>query len=194
MKDKKTNRLKIATIILSILVLAIVLISYINSKDNFNGMVISEENMKAFLDLGQEIKIMDTKGNIAKINEDCKKIYAGICFDEESKYYKSNLEKDQSIPLDWEIANVMNYMENEKLQIFGMQTCGWCIKQKEEFGDLIEHTILKGLYIECSDSKNKELCSDVKYTPTWKKNGKIISTGYVPLDSIEEYFSNESNF
>lgn len=117
-------------------------------------------------------------------SKQCGDEYAGVCFDEDSILYQCNVEEETCSLKDWDAANMMKHMEEESIVIYGSSRCGWCKKQVEEFGSLGEHLSNKGLYIDCYDSKNKDVCADVRGTPTWKINGEIVSSGYMKLEDI----------
>ena len=80
-------------------------------------------------------------------------------------------------------------MDKNNIVIYGNSGCGWCQKQLEEFGGLVNGLINKGLYIDCADSDNREVCSDVRGTPSWKVNNKLVDSGYKPLEEIIPSFN-----
>lgn len=119
----------------------------------------------------------------------CKESYSGICLDEDSIYFGCNMDSDVCDKNDFEIATTIKFMENEKLSIYGSSSCGYCTKQLNEFGNFQNYLKENGFYFDCKDKSNLKVCSDIKYTPTWKKNGEIITSGYIPLENIQESFS-----
>lgn len=74
---------------------------------------------------------------------------------------------------------------NKEAVMYGALWCGYCTKEKEEFGEEA-WKIMQQNYIECTDEANESTCAEVATPegrisfPTWKlKNGKIIR-GYTP--------------
>ena len=65
---------------------------------------------------------------------------------------------------------------------FGMESCGWCKKQKLQFEkdfDMIE-------YVDCQDSGSKEKCKGLTGFPSWKnKNTGKMMMGYQSLDKLD---------
>lgn len=126
----------------------------------------------------------DDKENIC-MRDKCNNLYLGVCFDENSSFYMCNTEKEQCSLIDWDIVNTIKFMEDNNLVIYGVSGCGWCKKQLEEFNEFSEYLKSSGLYIDCGLSKNSNVCSDVRGTPTWKKDDAIITSGYRPLSDIK---------
>lgn len=120
--------------------------------------------------------------------EDCNENYLGVCFDEDSIFYKCNMDKDMCIEQDFEIAKTIKFMEDNNIVILGSSSCGWCKKQLEEFGSFYNILIEKELYLDCMKEINREICSGISGTPSWMINGKVISSGYKPLVIINEEF------
>jgi hypothetical protein len=120
--------------------------------------------------------------------KDCNDIYLGVCFDKDSIFYKCNTEEDMCIKRDWDAANTIKFMEKNNIIIIGSSRCGWCKRQLEEFGNIADSLIDKGLYLDCVDPQNREICMRVEGTPSWMVNGEIVTSGYMPLDRIKESF------
>jgi hypothetical protein len=108
----------------------------------------------------------------------CGESYLGVCLDE-----------DMCRINDYEIVTTIKWLEENNIKIYGKTGCGWCTKQLNEFGDFQDSIKELGLYIDCADSNNKAICSDIKATPTWKMNNKIINTGYLQLKDIEKSYN-----
>ena len=76
----------------------------------------------------------------------------------------------------------------ENATMYGAEWCGWCNKQKEEFGEKAWNAFKKS-YVECSDSgseRDQAKCEkdNVHSFPYWKfKNGKE-ARGYQPLEDL----------
>ena len=64
--------------------------------------------------------------------------------------------------------------------IYGTDQCGWCTKQKEEFGDAFENIT----YINCMNERQK--CSDagVQGIPCWGSPNGTLHTGYRNLTGL----------
>lgn len=77
----------------------------------------------------------------------------------------------------------------EGVTMYGAEWCGYCRKEKEEFG--LAWEIMQKNYIECSDEKNINRCMQIAIDnrisfPTWKfKNGKMV-IGYKTLQELAE--------
>ena len=76
----------------------------------------------------------------------------------------------------------------EEATMYGTEWCGWCDKQKKEFGEEAWNTFKKR-YVECSGSEEDQakcMKDDVHSYPYWRfKNGKD-AMGYRPLKNIAE--------
>lgn len=76
--------------------------------------------------------------------------------------------------------------------MYGAYWCGYCTKEKEEFGGEAWKTMQKN-YVECTDLSNEAKCAEIavegRYLfPTWKfKNGTLMQ-GYTPnfLEKLAE--------
>lgn len=119
----------------------------------------------------------------------CDDSYLGVCFDEESIYYKCNMIEDKCSLQDWKSANVIKFMEETKLVIIGSSKCGWCQKQLEEFGTLSKSLIDKNLYIDCA-TKPEDICYKIEGTPSWSIDGEIKDSGFKSIDDLFNSISN----
>ena len=78
----------------------------------------------------------------------------------------------------------------EEATMYGAEWCGWCNKQKKEFGEEAWNAFKKS-YVECSESgseKDQQKCleDNVHSFPYWKfKNGNEVR-GYQPLENLAE--------
>lgn len=193
MKEIKLNYWKVASVVLFIAIIGLIYVGEVNKKENVNRLAISEKDMNNILSLAdknnwkglQIVNLESGEGLNINLNEKCDEIHFGVCFDKQSEFYKCNLDKDQCDLKDWEIVNTMIDMKKNNLAIYGVSTCTWCKKQLGEFGDFVEDLINEGLYFECSKPENSQECIDVTYTPSWKKDGEVITTGYKPLGEIK---------
>lgn len=66
-----------------------------------------------------------------------------------------------------------------KRVMYGVDSCGWTVKQKKELGDKMKQVE----YVNCKE--NPDLCKEkgVKGYPTWEIDGKM-SSGYKPASEI----------
>jgi len=85
------------------------------------------------------------------------------------------------------IPQVIDYMKDNNITIYGLTTCPHCKRQYEEFGDFGGQLLLENLYIYC-DKVEDEGCNDLKSVPSWKVNGELAHEGYVPMSKIKETF------
>lgn len=78
----------------------------------------------------------------------------------------------------------------EEATMYGTEWCGWCVKQKEEFGPEAWN-VFKKRYVECSEIGSEEdqakcMKDNVYSYPYWKfKDGKK-ALGYLPLKNLAE--------
>ena len=111
-------------------------------------------------------------------------LYLGHCFDTDNKYFGCNIENNNCNEVSFEIVMRIRLFEEMGVVIYGVSECSWCQKQLQEFGDYADYMKDKGLYVDCSIKKEINDCQDVKVTPTWKEDGKIVYEGYLPLEQI----------
>ncbi len=82
------------------------------------------------------------------------------------------------------VEEVMDYMKENNIVIYGLSTCGWCEKLLKEFKPYQEKVIEEGLFIHCDLTQDMG-CIGVESIPAWKKDGNIIRLGYLPLEEIK---------
>jgi len=87
----------------------------------------------------------------------------------------SNLESEEMI----------NYMQDNNIIIYGSSKCSYCKKQLEEFEPYQTEIMDDGLYIYC-DITSDMGCIGVESVPAWKKDGEIVHVGYLRLDEIKD--------
>ncbi len=68
--------------------------------------------------------------------------------------------------------------------MYGAKWCGWCNKQKEEFGEAA-WKIMQQNYVECADEANEDKCAEVAVGnsisfPSWKLSNEKLIRGYTP--------------
>ena len=80
--------------------------------------------------------------------------------------------------------DIMTYMKDNNIIIYGLSTCSWCEKQLEEFAEYQSDVLDEGLFIHC-DLIQDTGCIGVESVPAWKKDGKIVHVGYLRLDEIK---------
>lgn len=122
---------------------------------------------------------------IEPFEECCDDTFLGVCFDKESEFYTCNLKTEVCSQEDWVRTNLLKYMLVNDVKIYGSYTCGWCVKQINEFGDYKGFLIDFGLFVDCKDPLNRKICKGIESTPTWKKGDEIINLGYIPINKIE---------
>lgn len=97
---------------------------------------------------------------------------------------------------------VENYIENQKIkgtirflmlndiQIWGIDSCVYCQKQLEVFGDYQDYVKEIGLYIRCED--NIELCRSILPeeggTPFFTMEGEYLTSGYRNLNGLRDVY------
>jgi len=79
------------------------------------------------------------------------------------------------------------WMRSNNIQIWGLESCPWCQKQRAEFFS-INWMKQQGLYMSCDDITNQEVCSKLPGVPAWTSTNEtimtIIGSGYIPLDEL----------
>ena len=80
--------------------------------------------------------------------------------------------------------DIMTYMKENNIVIYGLSTCSWCEKQLEEFKPYQIELADEGLFVLCDLTQDMG-CIDVQSVPAWKKDGKIVHVGYLQLDEIK---------
>ena len=83
-----------------------------------------------------------------------------------------------------DVKNMIEYMKDNNLIIYGSSMCSHCQKQLKEFQPYQEEAIEEGVFIFC-DLTQDIGCLGLDVVPTWKQEGKIVHTGYLPLEEIK---------
>jgi len=81
-------------------------------------------------------------------------------------------------------AQAYNFLKDNGIQIWGVEGCSWCQKQREEFGEWLDNTI----YVNCQESQPilDKCVAFESGTPFWVKDNEVIHAGYIPIDNIKE--------
>ena len=80
--------------------------------------------------------------------------------------------------------DMITYMKDNNIIIYGSSTCSYCKKQLEEFEPYHEEVVDEGLYVFCDLTQDMG-CISVESIPAWKKDGKVVYVGYLRLDEIK---------
>ena len=150
-KNKKTNRIINVIILVAILIASFIVVVIFVNNDDQNDFTMC-----------------------------CREKYLGICFEEESPFYKCNVETKECDLYIYDIVSTIKYMKENNIIIYGTMSCGWCKLQLELFEDYQE----KVNFIECD--KTPFLCEGVESTPTFKKDNEIVALGYRSLEDIKK--------
>jgi len=86
----------------------------------------------------------------------------------------SNSETNGLSVLDY----TLKCLKDNHATVYTQSSCGWCIKQSEELGNMQNEII----WIEC-DKQSAAACSEIKSTPTWEINGKRYS-GFKTIEQL----------
>lgn len=86
----------------------------------------------------------------------------------------------QEFTAELEVRKVINFMQNNDIEIWGTETCPWCQKQREEFGDLFDFVLKAELYHDCSE----RMANCINGVPAWTQNEARLIEGYLPIDKI----------
>ncbi len=81
--------------------------------------------------------------------------------------------------------DIMTYMKDNNIIIYGVSTCSGCKKQLEEFKPYQTDVIDEGLFVICDLTQDMG-CIGVESVPAWKKDGKMVHVGYLRLDEIKD--------
>ena len=80
-------------------------------------------------------------------------------------YFNKNKNNTESISTDEELLKPNAFQSNKEIKMYGKDSCPWCVKQKEELGDLFDNV----KYIDCE----KGTCDNIEALPTWDIDGEI---------------------
>lgn len=94
----------------------------------------------------------------------------------------NGIANSSSSDLDGE--DMISYMMENNIIIYGSTQCPYCKAQLKEFEPYQEKAIDEGVYVFCDLVQDIE-CIGVTSVPAWKMNGKIVYVGYLPLDEIK---------
>lgn len=79
-------------------------------------------------------------------------------------------------------VNLSNNNENKedgKYIMYGVDTCGWTVKQKKELGELMD----KVKYVNCKTNPDACKQKNIQGYPSWEING-VMSSGFKTKDEI----------
>ena len=82
------------------------------------------------------------------------------------------------------VEDIMNYMKESNITIYGSSTCPACKKQLNEFEPYQEEAINEGVFVLCDITQDIG-CIGVTSVPAWKINNEIVHVGYLPLEDIK---------
>lgn len=67
-------------------------------------------------------------------------------------------------------------------RLYGVQSCGWTVRQLEVFGD--EKAAAREIYVDCAEASESDACAKVSHFPTWEIKGKMMPPGMVALEVL----------
>lgn len=80
-------------------------------------------------------------------------------------YYVSKLMRSSQKKVESEMpVEEPDFSTSKQVTMYGKDTCPWCVKQKNELGDLFDNV----KYVDCQ----KEKCDSVTALPTWEFDGE----------------------
>lgn len=93
-------------------------------------------------------------------------------------------EPKQKIVQDVSLEGLAKCLKEKGAKFYGAFWCGWCIRQKELFGEAAKYLP----YVECSDKETNQItpeCEKAGITgfPTWEINEEKI-TGFKSLEEL----------
>jgi len=91
-------------------------------------------------------------------------------------YAEDSPNIDSSIDAD-ELARVLTA---QGWTLYGTDQCGWCIRQKEEFGDAFGDLT----YINCMENRSACIDSGIEGIPCWASPNGMLHPGYHNLTQL----------
>jgi len=82
-----------------------------------------------------------------------------------------------------EEGDIINYIKENNIAVYGDSKCSACQKQLKEFKPFEVEAITERVFVFCDLTQDMG-CIGIEYVPTWKKNGEIVFVGFLPLDDI----------
>ncbi|MFA5395270.1 MAG: hypothetical protein WC346_04550 [Methanogenium sp.] len=166
-KDKEKRNDTLFWIITGLLITIVIITLFVlNSKPS---KVLSEES----IDYNQVIVN----------NQGCEDNYLGICYDEDSLFYKCNLIDGFCNKDDADLVDIIKYLEENNIRIYGLTTCPHCKDEFSEFGKYGQSVLDRGIFTFC-DINWTDGCNNLEAVPSWRKNGIVVDIGYMKLTEI----------
>jgi len=101
-------------------------------------------------------------------------------------------DKVQDYVIEQDIKATISFMQENHIQIWGMNGCSWCQKQLAEFGEHQDEIRRLGLYKNCEAIDNLETCQNLFAksigTPFFTMNGEYLTSGYRTLKEVREVY------
>ena len=86
---------------------------------------------------------------------------------------------------EFDNKDMIIYMVENNITIYGSSTCSYCKKQLNEFEPYQDEAINEGVFVFCDVTQDIG-CIDVTSVPAWKKDNKIVHVGYLPLEELKD--------
>lgn len=150
-----------------------------------------EENVTAsLLDVTEEaglyrihLKVAETEYN-SYITKDGKLLFPNAFNLEEQMEQVSQEEPAGEIPF---LEDFVQCLTNAGMKFYGSESCGWCEKQKELFGNSFQYVN----YIDCVDPGTNQwseecITEKIEATPTWQLPNGEKSEGFKSLEKLAE--------
>ena len=82
-----------------------------------------------------------------------------------------------------EPAEVVRKLRALNARLYGVQSCGWTVRQLEEFG-AAKAAATREVYVDCAEASPSASCAKITHFPTWEIGGKQMPPGMVALDVL----------
>lgn len=79
-------------------------------------------------------------------------------------------------------AMVLRKLKALNARLYGVQSCGWTVRQLEVFGTA--KAAAREIYVDCAEASESDACAKVSHFPTWEIKGKMMPPGMVALEVL----------
>ena len=102
-------------------------------------------------------------------------LLTGYAYAEDSPNIDSSIDADE----------LAHELTADGWTLYGTDQCGWCIRQKEEFGDAFGNLT----YINCMENRSACIDSGITSIPCWASPNGTLHPGYHNLTRLSELVS-----
>ena len=85
-------------------------------------------------------------------------------------------------------AQAYYFLKSNNIQLWGIESCSWCEKQRDEFGTWFSLMLEHDIYVNCQENQSimEECIAYDSGTPFWVKDNEVIHSGYIPVDQVKK--------